>query len=372
MTRKLNVIDLFCGSGGLSYGFMHNEAFNLIAAVDILPDMTKTYELNHPGVKVLTMDIGKFDCELYKKESEQNPKEVDIVVGGPPCQAYSTVGKRLLDDPRGKLFQEYYRILKEFQPKFFIYENVKGLLSMQRGNLINTITELFESLGYFVQVKLLNAANYGVPQIRERVIITGSHFDNNFLYPEPTHGNGSIDLFNTVPLKKFVTMKDALSDLPCIGNGEAADYYAKPPQNEYQKVMRSNSSDLLTEHHYPKNGPRLIEIMESLPEGGMLMDIPESIRPQKAFYNSYSRLWWEKPSTTITRNFGTPSSARCVHPLVPRALTTREGARLQSYPDDYVFVGNKVSKNLQIGNSVPPMLSVALADCVYSYFKSKD
>src|SRR4030042_3874011 len=189
MSKKLKVIDLFAGVGGLSYGFTHDDNFEIVAANEILPNMAKAYSLNHPTVKIYVEDIKNFGAEKIEKDLKIKATEIDIIVGGPPCQAYSTVGKRLINDPRGKLFQEYYRVLKEFNPKIFLFENVKGLLSMQGGELLETIISLFESLGYKVRYKLLNAANFGAPQIRERVIIIGSKLKTDFCYPEATHYN---------------------------------------------------------------------------------------------------------------------------------------------------------------------------------------
>jgi DNA (cytosine-5)-methyltransferase 1 len=368
MRKKLNVIDLFCGSGGLSYGFAKNDVFNVICAVDNDADMINSYQINHSNTKAFEMDVADFTGKFFEKNTSYKISNIDIIVGGPPCQAYSTLGRAklstnnrdILEDPRGKLFQEYYRILKIFKPKLFIFENVRGLLSMGKGQLVKQIVVLFEELGYTVKLPVLNAMNYGVPQHRNRIIITGTLFKTEFKYPESTHGNS--------PLLPYLTLKDAFSDLPEIGNNDSADYYAIEPQNEYQKWLRKNSGSILTEHSYPKNSDRLIKFMNIVPEGGNLMDIPKDIRPQKSFNNSYSRLWWNKPATTITSNFGAPSSARCVHPTSCRALTTREGARLQSYPDDYIFTGSKNSKNLQIGNSVPPLLAIALSNSVAKHF----
>ena len=215
--KKLKVIDLFSGVGGLSYGFAHDDNFQIIAANEILPNMAKAYSINHPTVRVYTEDIKDFNAQKIEKDLGINLNEVDIVVGGPPCQAYSTVGKRLIDDPRGKLFQEYYRVLKEFNPKVFLFENVKGLVSMEGGELLKNIVALFESLGYRVWYKLLNAADYGAPQIRERVIIIGSKLETDFKYPEPTHYNPeeTTNLFNT-KLKPYLTLEEAIGDLPFI------------------------------------------------------------------------------------------------------------------------------------------------------------
>lgn len=368
--KKLKVIDLFSGVGGLSYGFAHDDNFEIVAANEILPNMAKAYSLNHPTVKVYAEDIKDFSADKIEKDLGIKPSEIDIIVGGPPCQAYSTVGKRLIDDPRGKLFQEYYRVLKEFNPKLFLFENVKGLLSMQDGELLKTIISLFESLGYKVKYKLLNAADYGVPQIRERVIIIGSKLKTEFEYPEPTHYNPEDEnnLFKN-SLKPYLTLEEAISDLPFIKTNEESFEYASEPQNEFQKLMRKNAPKKLMDHSSPKNNDKLVKIMESLPDGGTPEDLPESLRPTSGFKNTYCRLWWKRPSTTITRNLSTPSSSRCIHPKAPRPLTTREGARIQCFPDDYQFYGSRGDRNLQIGNAVPTFLSNALAKAILKNFK---
>ncbi len=367
--KKLKVIDLFSGVGGLSYGFANNDSFEIVAANEILPNMAKAYSLNHPTVKVYVEDIKYFNSEKVEKDLGIKTSEIDLIIGGPPCQAYSTVGKRLIDDPRGKLFQEYYRVLKEFDPKVFLFENVKGLLSMQNGQLLKTIVSLFESLGYKVKYKVLNAADYGVPQIRERIIIFGSKLNSEFEYPEQTHYNteNKNNLFNN-KLKPYLTLEDAIGDLPFIKTNEEAFEYTSEPKNEFQKLMRKNAPKKITDHNSPKNNTRLITIMELLPDGGTPEDLPESLRPTSGFKNTYSRLWWKKPSTTITRNLSTPSSSRCIHPKTPRPLTTREGARIQCFPDSYQFYGSRSDRNLQIGNAVPTLLSVALANSIADLF----
>jgi DNA (cytosine-5)-methyltransferase 1 len=370
MRDQIKVIDLFAGVGGLSYGFAHNENFKIVAANEILQPMAKSYELNHKNIPVYCKDIRNFSYKDIKNDLDVKTGEIDIVVGGPPCQAYSTVGKRLIDDPRGFLFQEYFRILKEIKPRFFLFENVKGLISMSNGELLPTIVELFNSLGYNVQYKVLNAADYGTPQTRERIIITGSLFSNKFVYPSPTHYNPleSSGIEKNSQLIPYLTLQDALSDLPLLTDRKADNKYRCKPINSFQEKMRLNSSDFIEEHILPVNSDFLMKIMDVLPQGGTPKDIPEEFRPKSGFGNSYSRLWWDRPSTTITRNLGTPSSARCIHPLAPRALTTREGARLQGFPDNYKFVGSRSVKNLQIGNAVPTILSEALVKSILKHF----
>ena len=369
MTKKLKVIDLFCGVGGLSYGFAHNDNFEIVAANEILPNMAKAYSLNHPATKIYVEDIKDFSAEKIEKDLDIKASGIDIIVGGPPCQAYSTVGKRLIDDPRGKLFQEYYRMLKEFNPKLFLFENVKGLLSMQGGELLEKIISLFESLGYKVQYKLLNAADFGAPQIRERVIIIGSKLKNDFQYPSQTHYSTeeAPDLFRN-GLKPYLTLEEAISDLPFLKSGEESFEYASKPQNEFQTKMRVNAPEKLTDHNAPNNNAKLVKMMELLPDGGTPEDLPKELRPTSGFKNTYCRLWWNRPSTTITRNLSTPSSSRCIHPKAPRPLTTREGARIQCFPDSYQFYGSRSDRNLQIGNAVPTFLSIALSGAILFNF----
>lgn len=368
-TKKLKIIDVFSGVGGLSYGFAQSDQYEIVAANEILPNMAKAYALNHPSVKMYVEDIKNFNAQNIEKDLHVAPQEIDIVIGGPPCQAYSTVGKRSLTDPRALLFEEYYRVLKEFNPKLFLFENVKGLLSMRRGELFKTIITRFESLGYRISYKLLNAADYGVPQTRERIIIIGSKLKTDFQYPEPTHFNPEVSQHaSSTALKPYVTLEEAIGDLPFIASNAETFEYAAAPQNDFQKLMRTHAPPRLMDHNSPYNNPKLVKIMELLPDGGTPKDLPKALRPTSGFKNTYCRLWWEKPSTTITRNLSTPSSSRCIHPKAPRPLTTREGARIQCFPDDYQFYGSRGDKNLQIGNAVPAFLSSALAKAILENF----
>lgn len=369
MAKKIKIIDLFAGVGGLSYGFAHDNNFEIVVANEILPSMAKAYQLNHSFVRVYCKDIKEFGITDLQKDFGINEKEIDLIVGGPPCQAYSTVGKRLINDPRGKLFQEYYRVLKEIKPSVFLFENVKGLLSMQNGDLLSTIISLFESLGYKVVYKVLNAADYGAPQIRERVIIIGTRLNTKFSYPKPTHYNPEKgQTLLTQGMKPYLTLSEAIDDLPFIKSGEESFEYSHKPKNEFQKLMRKNAPEIIMDHNAPNNNQKLVKLMEKLPDGGTPKDLPKKLRPKSGFANTYCRLWWNRPSTTITRNLSTPSSSRCIHPKAPRPLTTREGARLQCFPDDYIFYGSRSDKNLQIGNAVPTFLSIALKESIKKHF----
>lgn len=346
---KYNIIDLFAGVGGLSYGFSKLSEFNIIAANEIEKDISIAYTLNHPEVKMLNCDIN--DLTKEKLEEVLGNEKVDIVVGGPPCQSYSTLGKRKMDD-RANLFKQYKRILQILQPRAFVFENVVGILSMDKGRLFKQVQAEFEELGYSLKHKVLNAVDYGVPQLRERVILVGIKGENHYEYPAPTHGEG---------LKPYVTLKDAIGDLPVLKSGESSTDYSRNSSNEFLRFVRAGGEVILSEHIAPKNGEHLIRIMETLQDGQSKNDLPEEIRPKSGYGNTYAKLWWERPSTTITRNFACPSSSRCIHPRDSRAMSIREGARLQSFPDDYKFYGSDGMKRLEIGNAVPPLLSMAIA-----------
>lgn len=348
--KQYNIIDLFAGVGGLSYGFSMLPQFNIIAANEIEKDISIAYVMNHQNVQMFNCDINDLTDDVLNKAL--NGKKVDIVVGGPPCQSYSTLGKRQ-NDERANLFMQYKRILKILQPKAFVFENVTGMLSMNKGTLFKQIQAEFENLGYDLKYKVLDAVDYGVPQHRERVILVGFKEKNNFAYPEPTHGNN---------LKPYVTLKDAIGDLPELKSGEKKDYYAADITNDFLKFVREKNTDTVEEHSAPKNGEHLIKIMQALGDGQSKDDLPEDIRPKSGYGNTYAKLWWNKPSTTITRNFACPSSSRCIHPRDSRAMSIREGARLQSFPDDYKFYGSDSTKRLEIGNAVPPLLSIAIAE----------
>lgn len=361
------VIDIFAGAGGLSYGFAHDKSFEIVAANEILEPMAKTYTLNHPTVKMYNCDIKNLGLKNLTEDLGIKEGDVDVVIGGPPCQAYSTVGKRDENDERGDLYLEYYRILSEVKPKMFVFENVKGLLTIKHGKLVKEIISLFETLGYYVDIKLMNAADYGTPQIRERVIIVGNNLGHEFTYPQPTHYNPEEPDSYKEGLLPYVTLGEAIGDLPVIGTNQSGVNYTIEPENEYQRLMRKDAPSKITDHDCSKITPKLVDFMNSLPDGGIPLDAPEELRPTVGFNNFYCRLWWNRPSTTITRNFDTASATRSIHPKQPRPLTRREGARIQGFPDNYMFYGTKKDKNLQIANAVPTFLATAIKDAIKEF-----
>lgn len=344
---KYKIVDLFAGVGGLSYGFQELEGFEVVMANEIEKDIAKAYSLNHPNVNMINLSISELTEDRIKQAV--GGSVIDLVVGGPPCQSYSTLGKRQMD-ARANLFMEYKRVLSIIKPRAFVFENVTGILSMDNGRLFQNVRKEFEELGYQLKHKVMDAADYGVPQHRERLILVGFLGGNRFEYPEPTHGDG---------LLPYVTLKDAIGDLPVLKSGETGNTYMAGITNDFLSFVRKGTG--LSEHTAPKNGEHLMKIMQALGDGQTKDDLPEEIRPKSGFGNTYAKLWWDKPSTTITRNFACPSSSRCIHPRDSRAMSIREGARLQSFPDDYEFYGSDSMKKLEIGNAVPPLLSMAIA-----------
>jgi len=344
---------LFAGAGGLGLGLTW-AGFRAQAANEYEQVFAATYARNHPETAVVPGDI--LDAGVRRKLLAA-AHGVDMVAGGPPCQGFSTVGKKNENDPRNRLFHAFLDLVGTIRPRAVLFENVGGFRRMYGGRAFQALCQGLQDRGYADRhCAILNAMDYGVPQSRERTFVVAFREGTPFRFPPPTHGK-STDLFAR---KDYLTLADALSDLPVVKSGESSDRYLRPPRNGYQTRMRKDAGQTLTEHAGPWHGDKLMAVMAHVPPGGTIADVPQELRPRSYFANTYARLWWNRPSTTITRNFGTPSSSRCIHPLVDRGLTTREGARLQGFPDGYRFTGSRIQKNLQIGNAVPPLLALAL------------
>jgi len=356
-------VELFAGAGGLSLG-LEKAGFNVVLANEIEKDFATTFSLNHKNTKMICDDIHNID---FKEELKKlNISQVDLLSGGPPCQGFSTVGSKNEKDKRNSLFYEYIRAVFEIEPNYVIFENVSGFKTMYKGRAYKTlISELLE-LGYKTVSAILDASDFGLPQIRKRMIVIGWKKSLKRVdLPTPTHCSEE----NILSLPKKLTLMDAISDLPQLKANEEKNYYETEPLNKYQKRMRENSK-ILTEHNSSNYGEKMLEILSLIPYGGTVNDLPVRLRPKKYFSNTYARLLPDKPSPTITRNFGTPSSSRCVHPYQDRALSTREGARLQGFPDNYIFYGSKTSKNLQIGNAVPPIFGEIIAKKIIEHMSA--
>lgn len=357
----LSAVELFAGAGGLSLG-LERAGFSIVLANEIEKDFAATLAQNHPDTLVLAKDI--HDIDFVKHASDIG--HIDLLSGGPPCQGFSTVGSKNRMDPRNSLFYEYLRAVSELKPKYVLFENVSGFFKMYNSEVYKTLISELSSLGYDHTSAILDAANYGLPQHRERTIVIGWRKGLKPAgLPEPTHSNAN-SLFND---KQWTTLIDAISDLPPLDAGEEKFFYQSHPVNHYQATLR-NGADSLSEHNASQYGERMQEILSLVPPGGSIENLPQRLRPKGYFKNTYARLLPDTPSPTITRNFGTPSSSRCIHPFQNRALSTREGARLQGFPDTYKFCGAKTSKNLQIGNAVPPILGEAIATEIISALQS--
>lgn len=356
--RKLNIIDLFAGVGGISCGFA-KAGFRVLSANEYKADIAFTYKKNHPKTKMIVDDITK----VKSTDFLINPSDiVDVVVGGPPCQGFSMAGRRIrnngefLNDPRNELFKEFYRIVKELKPRVFIMENVAALLSMHDGKVKNEILRLFKELGYNVDVKVLLATDYGVPQLRKRAVFIGNNIgiDSANLFPDKTHGPKTSN--------PYLTISESIFDLPFIKSGEGIfeSKYDKKPTTAYQKDRRKNTNKLFN-HVSSSHDKKIIKILELIKEGQGRSDLPEKYQTKSIHSGSYGRLDRNKPSYTITTRFDTPSVGRVTHPVLNRSLTPREAARIQSFDDDFIFYGGKSSVGVQIGNAVPPLLAYALA-----------
>lgn len=355
--KKYNCVELFAGSGGLGTGFV-NAGFNIISANDIWQPAADTYIANHKNVNYIVEDISKIDGNKLLEGTKYSKNDIDVIIGGPPCQGFSTLGKRFIDDPRNKLFKEYVRIVNDIKPKFFVMENVSGILSMEKGKVLENILKSFNEIGYKVEYRLLNAAEYGVPQLRERTIFIGTKLDTEIKFPKKTHS-----INNEKGYKKALTLWDAIGDLPQSDNKEIKEYTCEP-KNSYQKKIR-NGAMILENHKPPIHNEKAIHMMKYIPMGKSAWDVKEKIpkkyMPTSGYGNTYARLNANEPGMTITRNFACISSSRCIHPYLNRGLTAREAARIQSYPDNYIFKGSKSDIHLQIGNSVPPILGRQIA-----------
>lgn len=381
---KFTVLDLFCGTGGFSHGFESaGLGFSTRFGIDVLPIAGQTFALNNPHAFSVVSDIRKVRRHDLEDKIKLHRGQVDVIVGGPPCQGFSSIRPFRStndDDPRNSLFEEYASFVNYFRPSVFVLENVVGLATHKDGNTIEIMEECFKQLGYDAQWRILNAANYGVPQKRERLIMIGVQSGGKIAFPEPTHDfNGTTigikdrkkihapkpDLFRQKlePLKRAVTVMEAISDLPPVLSGEQSGRYLSPPANSYQKIMRGRASEELTLHSATAHSKKMLEIIGY--SGKNISCIPKELITS-GFSSCYSRLDADEPAVTITVNFVHPASNRCIHPVQHRALTPREGARLQSFDDAYQFSGNRSQITKQIGNAVPPLLGKAIAESIAS------
>lgn len=348
---EFRVLDLFSGAGGLSVGLDMNPEIKTVVATDIMADALKTLALNFPETKVIQGDI----CDpAIKDEIVAAAKlyKVNMVVGGPPCQGFSNKGKKLgLKDPRNFLFREYLSVVERVQPEVFVIENVKAMATSTGGWFIKEILKTIEELGYEVNWGILTASDYGVPQQRQRTIIIAAK-GRKIALPEPT-------------AEKPVTVREAISDLAFLESGEGSDeqLYKVSAESEYQKMMR-NGSDKLYNHKATNHAKIVLEKLSLIPPESGKEHLPPELLGRQKFKTTWGRLKWDAPSPTIDTRFDTPSDGTNSHPVLNRAITPREAARIQSFPDRFRFVGVKTNICKQIGNAVPPLLGKAIGAAV--------
>lgn len=363
----MNVIDLFSGAGGLSLGFV-KCGYNVKRAVEFDENIATTYKKNLPYVDVIVDDIKNIDrTGLFKKN------DANVIIGGPPCQGFSMAGARIrngfINDPRNYLFKHYFNVVKTVKPDVFVMENVKGIKTMQNGKIFKEIirlfsdSELLNGKPYNIFYKIINAAEFGVPQKRERMIIIGTtmnniNFENLWIKTIQQIEKETPTFFNKV------TIWDAIGNLP----DATTDGIIENPEpiTNYQKFLASSSKNIFN-HKKTNHSKIAIERMKKVKTGENYTILNENIKSIHS--GSYGRLSWDEQAPTITTRFDTPSGGRFIHPERNRTLTPREAARIQSFPDDYVFYGPKTSTTKQIGNAVPPKVSYFLAKLVDNIMK---
>lgn len=347
--NKIKVIDLFCGIGGFSYGFEMTNKFEVVAGADIWDVALSTFKANHKNTLLINEDLTLMDEHYW----DSYRGVADVIIAGPPCQGFSMSGKRDKNDKRNSLFKEVVRITSVVQPKYVIIENVVGLLSMtnNEGYDIKTLIKSeFANLGYNVEYKILNAAEYGVPQARKRVVFLISK-KYPLVFPEPL-----------LDEKHFVTVGDALGNVDPDGD----EYFE--PTTKYQKLMKGKTR-LITNHERRKSNDLVTKRMSYIPEGGNWKDIPVELGTGGGTHsNAYKRLDSKKPSVTIKH----AAKAMIIHPWRNRILTIREVARLQSFDDDFIFKGSTSDQHQQLANAVPPLLGKAIAEQIYKNLQNEN
>lgn len=325
MEQKKKIIDLFCGCGGLSYGF-EMAGFEVILGIDNWADALKTFSATHKNAVAHLADLYTLNpSEILEK---YNIKKPDIIVGGPPCQGFSIAGKRMIDDERNKLYKGFVNFVDFFKPSAFVMENVPNIVSMGKGALKQQIIEDFEQIGYKVSSKILMASDYGVPQNRKRAIFVGLLNGKEFEFPK-------------VQTENKVTSFESISDLPEY-NLEDGTQYPKTTESDYQKMIR-NGNEKIYNHQITNHSEQTISIISQVPDGGNYKSLPAELQQTRNVNIAWTRLNSQKPSFTIDTGH-----RHHFHYEFNRIPTVRESARIQSFPDSFVFLGTKTSQYKQV------------------------
>lgn len=342
---KPTVVDLFAGVGGLSLGF-EQAGFEVAIANEYDAEIAQAYQKNHSAAKMVVGDITSLDLnEVFGPYADK----IDVVIGGPPCQGFSQKGQRkTIHDERNFLFQYYIKVVELIRPRYFVMENVPNLLTAEKGYFLAEIKELFNNLGYNLNAGILNAADYGIPQNRRRAVIIGKRDGASPKLPIKCEDNP--------------TIWDAISDLAFLGSGEGEEMQPYPlsTTSAYAQSLRENN-DILYNHVATKHSKVALERLALIPPNCGKEVLPDKHLTKSIYSGTWSRMVKDDISVTITTRFDTPSSGRFTHPFLDRAITVREAARIQSFPDDFIFIGTKGSCMKQVGNAVPPRLANAIA-----------
>ena len=361
--RRPTAIDLFCGAGGLSEGF-RQAGYRVLAGNDFDQFAGETFAATHDEAVFLPGPIEDISARAFLMAAGLGKGELGCLIGGPPCQAFSVYNhQRGLHDKRSALFQQYLRIVKGLMPKWIVLENVTGITSVGNGRAVADILAGLAELGYEVETRILRAEEYGVPQERRRIFFVGNRLGLSVPWPEPTHGPG---------LLPFVTVWDAISDLPPLKNGEDPGQpvpYRTAPRHAYQAMLRENSTTAAN-HAAPRLAPINLKRMKHIPEGGSWRDIPVNLLPAGMrqarrcdHTKRYGRLRKAGLASTILTKCDLHWGA-FIHPEQDRVLTVREAARMQSFPDWFSFAGPRTEQYVQVGNAVPPLLGRQVAEAI--------
>lgn len=340
-------LDLFSGAGGMSLGAEH-AGVEILTAVEKDSHACQTFRHNFPHVELFEGDVRDFAPPIL-------PEKGSIVFGGPPCQGFSTSNQktRTKENPQNWMFSEFFRIVEAACPEWVVFENVKGLLETEKGLFLTLISDNLKRLGYSCQLSTLNAKDFGVPQVRNRLFVVGNRTGNNFIFP-------------SINLSQPVTVRDAIWDLPAVENGATSSWlpYSRRKPSQYARGLRGEMSGC-PNHLATRNATNIIERYKHVPQGGNWEKIPESLMSNysdrtRCHTGIYHRLQWDKPSVVL----GNFRKNMLIHPSQHRGLSVREAARLQSFPDNFEFCGSIGFQQQQVGNAVPPLLAQAVFNAI--------
>jgi len=361
MTKSTYIaIDFFAGAGGLSYG-LSQAGFNIKLGIENDVNSANTLKKNNRNLMVIVSDIRKIDHAEALKSTRLKDEDIHLIAGGPPCQGFSQSNRksRNLDNPLNNLYLEFFRFVKLLKPQVFLLENVAGLRTLHKGAVLHDILNKGKELGYYVQWDIINAEDYGVPQRRKRIIFIGTLEKTSSLF--------------VAKRNKVITVREALDDLPILENGNSISelkYSRYTNLSGYQKKMRKNNVQTVLNNLVTKNSSLVVERYKHIPPGGNWKHIPPILmRNYKNLNNCHSgiyyRLRWDEPSIVIS-NY---RKNMLIHPEQHRGLSVREAARLQSFPDHYIFCGPLGSQQQQVANAVPPLLAEKIGRNIIKYLE---